>query len=86
MNENFVPETLEQCKKHYIPPVKQYINCPEFGHLDGTNGSCHWCKEMCTYQFEMCWDESWMKSLVKNRTREETIKFIEDYKKKNCTV
>lgn len=59
MNKNYIPETLEQCKQHYIPPVKQY------GHLDGMNGACHWCKEMCPYQFEMCWDESWLKNLAK---------------------
>ena len=83
MNKNFVPETLEQCKQHYVPPIKKYISCSEFGHSDGMNGSCHWCKEMCPYQFEMCQDESWIKGLLKNKSREEAMGFIEKYKKKN---
>lgn len=83
MNKNnFVPETLEQCKQHYIPPIEQYISCSEFGHSDGMNGSCHWCKEMCPYQFEMCRDESWLRNLIKNRSKEDAVKFIEDYKQK----
>lgn len=80
MNKNFVPETLEQCKQHYIPPINQYISCSEFGNSDGMNGSCHWCKEMCPYQFEMCRDESWIQSLMKNKSREDAEKFIEYYK------
>lgn len=79
---NFVPETLEQCKQHYIPPVEKYISCDEFGRSDGMNGSCHWCKEMCPYQFEMCRDESWLKGLIRNKTRKEAIEFIEEYKQK----
>lgn len=82
MNKNYVPETLEQCKQHYIPPIEQYICCFEFGHSDGMNGSCHWCKEMCPYQFEMCRDESWLRRLIKSRPKEDAVKFIEEYKQK----
>lgn len=54
---HFVPETLDWCKKHYVPLIKQYISCNEFGYCDGMNGSCHWCREMTPYQWEMCRDE-----------------------------
>lgn len=83
LNTNFVPETLEQCNQHYVPPIKKYISCSEFGQSDGMNGSCHWCREMCPYQFEMCQDESWLRGLLKNKNREEAIEFIENYKRKN---
>lgn len=83
MNKNFVPETLQQCKQQYVPPIKKYITCSEFGYSDGMSGGCHWCKEMCPYQFEMCQDESWVKGLLKNKSREEAIEFIENYKRKN---
>ena len=83
---NFVPETLDWCKSHYVPPIQEYITCKVFGKLDGTDGSCHWCKEMTPYQFEMCWDESWIRGLLSptackhKNTREEAIEFIEEYK------
>lgn len=83
---DYVPETLDWCQRHYVPPVKKYINCEEFGHPDGMNGSCHWCLEMCPYQWEMCHDEDWVRGLLsplarkQMNTREEAIEFIEAYK------
>ena len=56
---NFIPETLEWCTTHYTPPIKTYINCPDFGKCDGTDGSCWHCMEMTPYQWVMCSDESW---------------------------
>ena len=84
-----VPETLTQCRCHYVPPVKEHINCPDFGKSDGTNGSCWWCMEMTPYQWHMCSDETWLQGLLRPtakvlcKTREEAAKFIEDYKQKN---
>lgn len=86
INPDFVPETLDWCQRHYVPPVKKFISCGEFGHLDSMDGSCHWCLEMCPYQWEMCSDESWVRGLLSPiackpaKTREEAIQFIEDYK------
>lgn len=83
---NFVPETLDWCQRHYVPPVKKYINCGSFGHPDPMDGSCHWCLEMCPYQWEMCQDEDWVRGLLSPiarkpaKTREEAIEFIENYK------
>lgn len=79
---NFIPETLEWCTKHYTPPIKAYINCSEFGNCDGTNGFCWRCMEMTPYQFEMCCDENWVKTLLLSRcnTREEAAEFIENYR------
>ena len=85
-NLDFVPETLEWCKKHYVPPVQKYINCEDFGYPDGMNGSCHWCLEMCPYQWEMCQDESRIRgyfspiSRKPAKTMEEAIKLLEIYK------
>ena len=83
---NFIPETLEWCRKHYVPPIKKHISCKDFGDCDGMNGSCHWCREMTPYQWEMCSDETWVKNLLRPlsrnsaKTREEAIEFIERYK------
>ena len=80
---NFVPETLEWCKKHYVPPVKKHIFCKSFGQCDGMDGSCHWCREMLPYQWHMCCDETWIKGLLRpgsrnpENTREEAAEFIE---------
>lgn len=85
---NFVPETLKWCEQHYVPPVTEFVTCSEFGHPDPMNGSCHWCLEMCPYEWEMCQDESWVRSLLSPfarklcKTREEAAEFIEDYKQK----
>lgn len=86
---DFVPETLEWCKKHYVPPIKKYISCNEFGHCDGMNGGCHWCREMFPYQWHMCYDESWIRSLLSHTaripkvSREEAAEFIEIYKQEH---
>jgi hypothetical protein len=45
-----VPETLDWCASHYVPPIKDHIHCPDFGKLDWMDGSCHWCLEMYPYQ------------------------------------
>lgn len=82
MNENYIPETLEQCKQYYLPPIKKYITCSDFGNPDGMNGSCHWCLEMCPYQFEMCHDESLLRNLIKNKSKDDAVKFIEEYKRR----
>lgn len=85
---DFVPETLEECHQHYVPPVKRFIFCEEFGHPDPMDGSCHWCLEMCPYQWEMCQDENWIRGLLSPiarrpaKTREEAIEFIENFKQK----
>lgn len=87
----FAPETLDWCKRHYVPPIKQYISCNAFGHCDGMNGSCHWCREMIPYQWEMCRDESWVRGLMSPaarvlvNSREEAVEFIENYKQKHYT-
>lgn len=84
MKENiYVPETMAQSKSHYNPPNMPFISCRGFGHCDGMNGSCHWCMEMTPYQFEMCRDESWVRSLLKHKSKEEAIKFIDEYKQKH---
>ena len=46
VTKDFIPETLEWCKHHYVPPMDMYITCCDFGNNDGMNGSCHWCLEM----------------------------------------
>ena len=80
---NFVPETLEWCRKHYVPPIKKYISCKYFGNCGGMNGSCYWCLEMTPYQWEMCSDETRVKNLLRSlsrdsvKTREEAAEFIE---------
>ena len=86
---NFVPETLAWCRQHYVPPVAEFITCSEFGHTDPMNGSCHWCLEMCPYEWEMCQDEDWVRGLLSPisripcKTREEAAEFIEEYKQRN---
>jgi hypothetical protein len=84
-NDNYVPETLTECRCHYVPPVKEHIHCHDFGKSDGTNGSCWWCMEMTPYQWHMCKDETWVRGLlspcarVRCADRTEAIKFIENY-------
>lgn len=86
---DFVPETLDWCKSHYVPPVQKYITCTDFGHTDAMNGSCWWCMEMTPYQWYMCQDESWVRSLLgdlsklKNKNRAEAISFVDGYKQQN---
>lgn len=88
---DFVPETLEWCKKHYVPPIKKYISCAVFGQCDGMNGGCHWCREMFPYQWYMCYDESWVRSLlspaahIPKISKEDAAEFIEVYKQKHYT-
>lgn len=88
---HFVPETLDWCTKHYVPPIKEHIHCLDFGQCDGMDGSCHWCREMFPYQWHMCYDESWVRNLlspvsvVPVSSREEAAGFIESYKQKHCT-
>lgn len=81
-NQDFVPETLTRCRSHYVPPVQKYITCKDFGYTDGMNGGCWWCMEMTPYQWHMCQDESWIRSLTnrfckKVYTKAEAIEFIE---------
>ena len=86
---SFVPETLDWCKQHYVPPIEKNIHCPYFGEFDAMNGGCIWCSEMCPYECEMCRDESWVRGLVspaariQAKTRKEAAEFIEYYKQKN---
>ena len=88
---NFIPETLDWCKEHYVPPVKEYIHCTSFGDCDGMDGSCHWCREMSPYQWYMCYDENWVRSLMSPivrtpaNSREEAAEFIEKYKQQHYT-
>ena len=91
MNEKFIPETLQWCREHYVPVVKEYVRCKEFGNSDGMSGSCWWCMEMTPYEWHMCQDESWIRGLMSplcrfgqmSRDRDEATKFIEEYKVKN---
>ena len=86
-----VLETIEQCKTSYVPPIKTYINCSDFGKLDGMNGSCQFCAEMTPYLFEMCSDESCINSYLRQgkyfngkvKTREDAIKTIHSHKSKS---
>ena len=87
MNEIFVPETIEQCKSHYLPPNHDYINCLNFGYADGMNGSCHWCREMTPYQWHMCLDAEWLRMLLKPlngvkhfNSKEDASLYIEQHK------
>lgn len=87
---NYRPECLEECNRHYVPKNNKYITCKEFGHIDGMDGACWWCKGMTPYQWSMCCDESSLKSLMnplnpcfRNLTKEEAIKIIEERKQKN---
>ena len=89
MDRTFIPETLTHCRCDYVPPVTEYINCPDFGKSDGTNGGCWWCMEMPPYQWHMCKDETWVRGLLRStaripcKSREEAIQFIKEYKQKN---
>ena len=82
---NFIPETLTWCANHYVPPIKDYIMCKDFGRCDGTNGRCYQCMELTPYQFEMCSDETWLLGLIPPsacsiyNTREEAAEFINHY-------
>lgn len=86
---DFVPETLSWCRKHYVPKVDRYITCKEFGHSDGMDGACWWCMEMTPYQWHMCCDETWLRSLTRTidktprMNKNEGIEFIEQYKQKH---
>lgn len=81
-----IPETLTWCRQHYVPPVRKFISCQEFGHIDGMDGACWWCMEMTPYQWHMCSDESWIRGLLsptarkRKSSRAEAIEFIEEYK------
>lgn len=89
MEKAFVPETLSWCRKHYVPKVEKYITCKEFGHSDGMDGACWWCMEMTPYQWHMCCDETWVKSLMRSfgntqgMQRDEAEEFIEGYKQEH---
>ena len=86
--EGFIPETLDWCKRNYVPKVDRFINCNDFGNMDGMDGSCHWCLHMTPYQWEMCNDEKHIRGLLREnscgkcQTREEAIEFIQKYKQK----
>lgn len=86
---DFVPETLSWCRQHYVPKFDRYITCEDFGHTDAMNGSCWWCMEMTPYQWHMCCDETWLRSLMRSfgnvpsRSKEDAIQFIEEYKQKH---
>lgn len=83
---DFVPETLQWCQEHYVPPIDRFITCKEFGHTDGMDGSCHWCMEMRPYEWWMCQDESHLRGLlspaakIQFENREKAAAFIEKYK------
>ena len=64
MSRIYIPETLEDCKTHYLPPNPDYIHCLNFGNIDGMNGTCHWCREMTPYMWWMCSDASWLSRLL----------------------
>ena len=87
---DFIPETLKWCDEHYVPPVRRFITCEDFGHSDGMNGSCHWCMEMEPYQWHMCQDEDWVRGLlspaarIRYGTREAAAEFIEQYKQRRA--
>ena len=89
MNDKFIPETLAQCRCHYVPPVKEHIHCADFGKSDSTCGGCWWCMEMTPYQWHMCKDETWIRGLLSTaaripcKNREEAKQFIEEYKQKS---
>lgn len=55
---------MEDYKTKYNKPDHRFITCNNFGHSDGMNGSCHYCREDTPYEFEMCSDESWKRSLM----------------------
>lgn len=82
VTKDFIPETLEWCKRYYVPPMDTYITCCNFGNNDGTDGSCHWCLEMTPYQFEMCWDATSVNDYMSmyGWSKEKAISFIEDCK------
>lgn len=86
VDSNFVPPNLDWCREHYVPPIEKHISCGEFGDCDSMDGSCHWCREMTPYQWYMCCDETWIKSLLRfsshnpEKTRKEASEFIEQYK------
>ena len=84
----FVPETIDWCKEHYVPPCAKRITCEKFGECDGMDGGCWWCLEMYPYQWHMCSDERWVRGLMSKgarfgpRSRSEAAQFIEDYKQR----
>jgi len=70
----------------YNAPDHDYITCKEFGKNDGMNGSCHYCLKDTPYEWEMCSDESWKRSLMRstskmpNCSEQVAIEFINNYK------
>lgn len=89
---SYVPESLQECEQHYVPPIKKSIVCDCFGNVDGMDGSCHWCREMMPYQWHMCCDESFIRGLMSPYSkahltdRIEAAKFIEEYKQKQSKL
>lgn len=79
-------ESLGQCQENYCYPVQKYISCEIFGYSDGMNGGCHWCLEMTPYQWYMCQDEGFKRSLMKQKphgkglNEGEAIEFIQERK------
>lgn len=87
MVDLYIPETLEECAQHYLPPIWQYVSCNHFGNSDGMSGGCQWCREMTPYQWEMCQDEDLLRRLMKQTTAhparcsyEEAVEYITKYK------
>ena len=79
VSQNYIPESLEFCRTHYIPPIARYISCECFGRNDGTNGGCHWCLEMTPYQWYMYSDEQDVQHAMRNYdfSYEDAIRFVE---------
>lgn len=83
---DFVPETIDWCVAHYVPPVQKHISCECFGQIDVVNGSCDWCNAMTPYQWHMCADQNWVNYLLSEHSRagcknfREAAEFIEKYK------
>lgn len=81
IENDIIPESLDWCKYNYTPPVIDFINCKDFGHCDGMNGNCIWCSEMTPYLWEMCSDETQVKSyMAQGASRECAIDSVKKYK------
>jgi hypothetical protein len=80
---------MDNFKIKYNFPDYNYITCRDFGKCDGMDGSCHYCLDENPYQFEMCSDESWKRSLMSplskmpNCAEDHAIEFINNYKNKH---
>ena len=85
VSQNYVPESLEFCKTHYVPPIARYISCECFGNNDGTDGGCHWCLEMTPYQWNMCADAQSVRCAMQNckLSYEDAIKSVEANKNRH---